>query len=112
MPICVHGQHGQKGCSDRLSPVKVGKTKGWDEEKAESEDLFTLPGMGTEKKESPEEVACSKAENKTGELGLEDGKEIEVHRPDFLLRTASVSRDIVSLVLLPETKWWELGAVV
>ena len=57
-------------------------------------------------------MACSKAENKTEELGLEDGKEIEVHRPDFLLSTASVSRDIVSLVLLAETKWWELGAVV
>ena len=25
---------------------------------------------------------------------------------------ASVSRDIMSLVLLAETKWWELGAVV
>lgn len=50
LPICFHGQHGQKGYSDRLSPVKVTKTKGWDEEKAEREDLFTLPGMGTEKR--------------------------------------------------------------
>ena len=40
---------------------------------------------------------------------MEGGKEIEVHLPDFLLSTASVSRDIV---LLAETKWWELGAVV
>ena len=72
--------------------------------------MFTLPGIGTEKKESLS--LCSKAENKTEELGLEDGTEIEVHLPDFLLRTASVSRDIVSLVLLAETKWWELGAVV
>lgn len=41
------------GCSDRLSPVKVTKTKEWDEDKAEREDLFTLPGIGTEKKENP-----------------------------------------------------------
>ena len=76
------------------------------------EDLFTFQGMGTEKKESSEQLACSENENKTGELGLEDGKEIEVHLPDFLLSMASVSRDIVSLVLLAETKWWELGTVV
>lgn len=100
------------GCSDRLSPVKVTKTKEWDEDKPEREDLFTHPGIGTEKKESPEQVACYKAGNKTGELGLEDGNEIEVHLPDFLLNMASVSRDIVSLVLLAETRWWELDAVV
>ena len=57
-------------------------------------------------------MACYKAGNKTVELGLEDGKKIEVHLPDFLLSMASVPRDIGSLVLLAETKWWELGAVV
>lgn len=111
LPICFHGQHGQKCCSDRLSPVKVTKTKGWDEEKAERGFVY-FPRNGDRKKESPEQLACSKTENKTGELGLEDGKEIEVHLPDFLLSTATVFRDRVSLVLLAETKWWELGAVV
>ena len=75
------------------------------------EDLFTFPGMGTEKKRVQNSWPAPKLRIRL-ELGLEDGKEIEVHLPDFLLSMVSVSRDIVSLVSLAETKWWELGTVV
>lgn len=81
--LLVSGVHGESACiaDERNWGMGLGR-------KAVGEALLSSLGMGAGRKESPQQVVYYRAGDKTGELGLEGGKENEDNLPVSLASMA------------------------